>query len=95
MDTLNGEFKSVLRKSKSLHLMLRKDEFFINDQLLKVDLALYTKARELAITLDVSDWGDIRILRGSGELRLKNLFKRARQSATHQVNVSQRGVPQY
>ena len=45
MDTLNGEFKSAFAEIKELHLMLRKDEFFINDQLLKVDLALYTKTR--------------------------------------------------
>ena len=47
-----------------LHLTLREDEFFVNDQILKVDLALYTKAKEVASILNSFDWGDVRFLSG-------------------------------
>ena len=83
MDTLNGEFKLAFAEIKELHLMLRKDEFFINDQLLKVDLSLYTKARELAITLDAFDWGDIRISSGVGELEVEKFVQAFSDSLRH------------
>ena len=38
---------------------LRSDEFFINDKLFKVDLALYFRARDLAQSLGQFDYGDI------------------------------------
>jgi hypothetical protein len=71
IDSLYNELQEGFEGGVSeLHLMLRKDEFFINDQLLKVDLMLYTKAREVATNLDRFSWGDIRISSGlsKGEL---------------------------
>ena len=83
MDTLQEDLKAVFTETKELHLMLRKDEFFINDQLLKVDLALYTKARELAMTLDAFDWGDIRISSGVDHLEVERFVKAFSDSLRH------------
>ena len=48
------------QSSEELRITLREDEFFVNDQLLKVDLALFLRGREVALLLDDFEFGDIR-----------------------------------
>ncbi|MEC8278730.1 MAG: hypothetical protein VX026_13515, partial [Myxococcota bacterium] len=83
METLQKELQDTFTEVNELHLMLRKDEFFINDQLLKVDLALYTKAREVAIILDAFNWGDIRISSEIGTLEVENFVQAFSDSLRH------------
>ena len=83
METLQKELQDTFTEVNELHLMLRKDEFFINDQLLKVDLALYTKAREVAIILDAFNWGDIRISSDIGTLEVENFVQAFSDSLRH------------
>lgn len=45
---------------KELRLTLRSDEFFINGELLKVDVQLYLRAKELSEILEKLEWNDIR-----------------------------------
>lgn len=43
----------------TIRLTLRSDEFFINGQLLKVDVQLYMRAREVGGILEKMNWNDI------------------------------------
>lgn len=87
IETLQADLKAAFEETKELHLMLRKEEFFINDQLLKVDLPLYTKARELAVTLDVFNWGDIRISSGVDHIEVERFVKAFSDSLRHSKSV--------
>ena len=42
-----------------VRLTLRTDEFFVNGQLMKVDIQLYMRAREVATILEKMKWNDI------------------------------------
>ena len=46
--------------TEELRLTLREDEFFINSKLLKVDLAFFSKARDVALVLEPLECNDIR-----------------------------------
>ncbi len=58
MDAALKEYMS--NNSEDLRITLRPDEFFVNDRLLKVDLALYLRARDVALILEPLEYGDIR-----------------------------------
>ena len=58
MESLLQEYTA--QRSEELRITLREDEFFVNDQLLKVDLALFLRGREVALILDSVEFGDIR-----------------------------------
>ena len=61
MDSLEESLKEFFTNGvDELKLTLRSDEFFINDQLFKVDLQMYTRMRELAKSLGEFDYGDLR-----------------------------------
>ncbi len=48
IDDLESLLKEyAAQTSEELRITLREDEFFVNDQLLKVDLALYLRGREV------------------------------------------------
>jgi hypothetical protein len=55
---LNNAFEKGLAE---LRITLRTDEFFINDKLLKIDIQLYLRAKEVAEILGRFEWNDIRI----------------------------------
>jgi hypothetical protein len=65
IDTLEGELKQFFTSDMDqIRVTLRPEEFFINDGLLKVDMAMYMRARDLALVLDKLDYGDIRFEKG-------------------------------
>ena len=43
----------------TIRLTLRSDEFFVNGQLLKVDVQLYMRAREVGSLLEKMNWNDV------------------------------------
>ena len=60
-DSMFKELEAFFAKGgEEFRLTLREDEFFVCDRLLKVDLQLYLRAKELALTLKVCKYGDIR-----------------------------------
>ena len=62
VDALVDELASLGQNNSFLRLTLREDEFFINDSLLKADLRLYVRAKELAEILEPFEYNDFRIL---------------------------------
>ena len=58
-DTLQRGFTDGVN---TIRLTLRSDEFFINGQLLKVDVQLYMRAREVGGILESMNWNDITFL---------------------------------
>lgn len=59
VDTLQRGFTGGVN---TIRLTLRSDEFFINGQLLKVDVQLYMRAREVGGILESMNWNDITFL---------------------------------
>ena len=60
IDTLEECLKNFFTQGQDqLKYTLRSDEFFINDKLFKVDLALYLRARDLAETLAQFDYSEV------------------------------------
>ena len=60
VDTLQECLKSFFAQGQDqLKYTLRSDEFFINDKLFKVDLALYLRARDLAEALAQFDYSEL------------------------------------
>ena len=65
IDSLEKELNSLFEKGlQELRITLRSDEFFVNDRLLKVDIQLYLRAKELAESLAPFEWSDIRFSAG-------------------------------
>lgn len=62
VDALFDELAPLAQNNLFLRLTLRDDEFFINDALLKADLRLYVRAKELAEILESFEYNDLRIL---------------------------------
>lgn len=60
LDTLEESLKEFFAQGNDqLKYTLRSDEFFINDQLFKVDLPMYLRARDLAAALGQFDYGEL------------------------------------
>ena len=43
----------------TIRLTLRSDEFFVNGDLMKVDIQLYMRARDVGSTLEKFNWNDV------------------------------------
>lgn len=51
----------------TIRLTLRSDEFFANGELMKVDVQLYMRAREIANVLESVSWNDVTFTSGLGK----------------------------
>ena len=60
IDSMLQNLEEFFEEGSSLRITLREDEFFINDKLLKVDLALYLRAKDIAETMSLFKYSDIR-----------------------------------
>ena len=58
--------------TEELRLTLREDEFFVNSKLLKVDLAFYNKARDVAVILEPLHFNDIRFTAENSKVQLES-----------------------
>ena len=73
----------------ALRLTLRSEEFFINDRLLKVDLQLYTRAKELAEQLSVFEWNDLKFSNPTSRADLEQFvdgYSSSIRSSTNQMS---------
>ena len=62
VDALIEELEFFTSKSLYLRLTLRDDEFFANDNLIKADVYLYVRAKELSELLEEFQYNDIKFL---------------------------------
>lgn len=51
--------KGFSQGTNSIRLTLRSDEFFVNGDLMKVDVQLYMRARDVGSTLEKINWNDV------------------------------------
>lgn len=59
IELLKQILDSLFSKGSALRLTLREEEFFVNNQLLKVDVQLYKRAKELSVILGELKFNDI------------------------------------
>lgn len=62
VEALLEEVTSLAKQNSYLRLTLREDEFFANDNLIKADVYLYVRAKELAELLEEFEYNDIKLL---------------------------------
>tara|TARA_B100000925_G_scaffold290482_1_gene275790 strand:- start:469 stop:1782 length:1314 start_codon:yes stop_codon:yes gene_type:complete len=73
--------------TEELRLTLREDEFFVNSKLLKVDLAFYNKARDVAIILEPLHCNDIRFTNEYAKPQLEKWLGDVSQSLRKNQNI--------
>ena len=60
IDTLHETLKRGFSQgTNTIRLTLRSDEFFVNGDLMKVDIQLYMRARDVGSTLEKIHWNDV------------------------------------
>jgi len=65
IDALYESVQSGFSKGlNSIRLTLRSDEFFVNGELMKVDIQLYMRAREVGSVLENVQWNDVTFTSG-------------------------------
>lgn len=62
IEALLEELAPLAKQGSYLRLTLREDEFFANDNLIKADVYLYVRAKELAELLERFEYNDIKFL---------------------------------
>ena len=62
VEALLEELSALSKQNSYLRLTLREDEFFANDNLIKADVYLYVRAKELSELLEGFEYNDIKIL---------------------------------